>query len=975
MGNFSHIQSALPLKPRGTLFKRIGIGLGIAIGIAGLWFGLSVATLEALWFGEVGYQSMFWVQRLTQSSLWLLSTVLTLFVIGSNLKIAVQAVHASSRHTHVPRPLPGKRGYWELLKLLASILGFFFVLCAVLVHYVKSGWILWSSTVNTQAQSLTQLSWSSLQSFTFFGLPVSSVGLILALALGLLFLAPMTILSIVTVVIGLEFGVIMARQWAVILAAFRTSAFNQTDPLFHVDIGFYIFQLPVLELLQFIILGISLISFLGVTFYYLISGQSIRNGRFPIFTSAMQRHLYALSAGLMMAIGLSWGLHCFTLLYSVDGAIYGAGFTDRHVHLPVSIGLGLGAIAIAFVCGYRVLNWAHLRRKIRLQNLLGTYLGIAFLLSTVLPAAVQSLIVTPNELARETPYIKASIESTRQAFGLNTIQTETFIPSGTLNREILQKNESTTRNIRLWDRLPLLKANRQLQRIRPYYEFADADIDRYPDPETRNSSNSQSQARQVLISARELDFKDVPQIAKTWINQRLIYTHGYGFTVSPVNTAASNGLPEYFIQDIEAAEYNQELSKEQLKINQNIPTNNPRLYFGELTDHYILTGTKVQELDYPSGNENALTTYQGKGGIPINSVWRRWVFATALKDWQMLLSPNLIPETRVLFHRLIQDRVRIIAPFLQFDQDPYIVTAASENAAGDQENHLYWLIDAYTLSDRYPYSDPGKLPFNYIRNSVKVVVDAYDGAVDFYGIEPDEPILQTWSKLFPGLIQPIDAMPPELRNHLRYPIDLFAAQSQALLTYHMTDPQVFYNREDQWRFPTEIYGNKPSQVKPYYLITKLPEKESEEFVLLIPFTPASRNNLIAWMAARSDGENYGKRLLYQFPKRELVLGPEQVEALINQDPVISQQINLWNRTASRVLQGNLLIIPIERSLLYVEPLYLEAEKTAVPTLARVIVLYKNKIVMAESLDKAFEELFAVQSPERKAIVRNIESQL
>ena len=972
MGNLSQVQPIRPAIHWVKRLKTVGVGLGIILGLSGLWFGFSDIAVEALWFGEVGYSSMFWIQRITQSVLWLLATTLTLGIMGGNFRLAFLEVQHQPPTPYVSRPLPGRRGYSELLKLLASITAIFLVMTAVLIHYAHEGWILWSTQNTTSTHSLTQLSWSTLKSISSLSIPLPSLGLLFIIAFALLLFAPMATLSGVTLAIGLEFGFILAHQWALVLAAFQTSAFGQRDPLFHLDIGFYVFQLPFWELCQFIVLGMSLITFLGVTFYYLTSGQSLRRGRFPVLTPVMQRHLYALATGLMIAIGLSWGLHCFTLLYSSEGALYGAGFTDRHVHLPVRIALGFGAIAIAAVCGYRIFNWNRLG-TLRLQNLLGSYLGIAFLLATLLPTLVQSVMVTPNELARETPYLKASIEATRRAFGLDTIQTETFTPSGTLNPQVLQKNELTTRNIRLWDTSPLLKANRQLQRIRPYYEFADADIDRYPAPESKRLAGENAEKRQVLIAARELDFKDVPQVAQTWINKRLIYTHGYGFTVSPVNTAAPSGLPEYFVQDIEPEEDTPDISKAPLTVTPNSPVSNPRLYFGELTNHYILTGTKVQELDYPSGNENALTTYDGKGGIAINSIGRRWVFASALKDWQMLLSPNLIPDTRALIHRLIQDRVRIIAPFLEFDQDPYIVTAAVQDADGASESRLYWIIDAYTLSDRYPYSDPGTLSFNYIRNSIKVVIDAYDGSVDFYSIEPDEPILKTWQKLFPDLIQPLEAMPMELRAHLRYPIDLFQAQSQALLAYHMTDPQVFYNREDQWRFPTEIYGNERSQVEPYYLITKLPDEESEEFVLLSPFTPAARNNLIAWMAARSDGENYGKRLLYQFPKRELVLGPEQVEALINQDPVISQQITLWNRQGSRVLQGNLLIVPIERSLLYVEPLYLEAEKTGVPTLARVIVLYQNKIVMADSLDKALAEMFEVSPAESQAIVRDIES--
>lgn len=963
--NLSQVPELLFTKSQRKLSLGIGWGV-VSLCIGGcVWWVISLGIVESLWFEEVGYGSMFWVQRGTQSILWIFGISLTLLIMGGNFKFAQHQIKYRPPDVPLPPDTSISPGYDELLKMLASIAGIFLSLGLIITHYLHEGWVLWSSQTHTQTHSLTQLSDSTLPEVLHLWHQTPILGLLIPLCCGLLLMAPITTLSVLTLILGLEFGFILAHQWAIILAAFKTTAFDQTDALFGLDIGFYVFHLPLWELIQFMFLGISLITFLGVTFLYLVSGKSIRKGRFPILSPAMLKHLYALAAILMLAIGVGWGLHCFTLLYSSVGALYGAGFTDRHVHLPVRIALGLGAIAIAMTCSYRAIHWNRMFRKVPLQNLLGSYVAIAIVLGSIVPALVQSLLVTPNELTREAPYIKASIEATRKAFRLDTIQTESFTPSGKLSPELLQKNDLTIRNIRLWNTSPLLKANRQLQRIRPYYEFADADIDRY---EIQSESGS-TEKRQVLISARELDFKDVPKAAKTWINRRLIYTHGYGFTVSPVNTKAASGLPEYFVQDIEADGDPSELSG----LFQNIPTSNPRIYFGELTHHYIFTGTKAKELDYPRGNENALTTYTGSGGISIGNTWRRFVFGSALHDWQLILSPNLTPESKALIHRRIQDRVQRIAPFLQFDQDPYLVAASVPGSdESTRESVLYWIIDAYTQSDRYPYSDPGKLPFNYIRNSVKVVVDAYNGSVSFYSVEPDEPIVNTWQKLFPDLIQQVDAMPAALKEHLRYPIDLFQAQSEALLTYHMTDPQVFYNREDQWRFPTEIYGNEPSQVKPYYLIKKLPDAESEEFILLIPFTPAARNNLIAWMAARSDGENYGKQLLYQFPKRELVLGPEQVEALINQDPVISQQITLWDRQGSRVLQGNLLIIPIERSLLYVEPLYLEAEKTGVPTLARVVVLYQNKIAMASTLDKALGEMFKGTASGNDAIIRDIE---
>ncbi|NEQ33340.1 MAG: COG1615 family transporter, partial [Leptolyngbya sp. SIO4C5] len=517
-----------------------------------------------------------------------------------------------------------------------------------------------------------------------------------------------------------------------------------------------------------------------------------------------------------------------------------------------------------------------------------------------------------------------------------------------------------------------LETNRQLQQIRLYYEFLDADVDRY----ALIQDDGTTDLRQVLISARELNYEQVPAEAQTWVNQHLIYTHGYGFTMSPVNTAAPSGLPDYFIKDIAHVPSSE-------VIRRSIPVGEPRLYFGELTDNYVMTRTRVEELDYPSGSDNVYNTYDGRAGINLGNRWRRLLFAKHLSDWQMLFTANFTPETQLLFRRNINERVRTIAPFLRYDTDPYLVIAdveqtdlekvpQADNVSSDP-NYLYWVIDAYTTSDRYPYSDPGSYDFDYIRNSVKVVIDAYHGSVNFYVADARDPIIQTWNKIFPDMFQALDDMPPALRQHIRYPQDFYQVQSDQLMTYHMTDPQVFYNREDQWRAPNEIYANEPQTVDPYYLIMRLPAQETVEFILLRPFTPAQRNNLVAWLAASSDGDRYGRMLLYRFPKQELVFGPEQIEARINQDPEISQRISLWNTQGSRANQGNLLVIPIEQSLLYVEPLYLEAEQNRLPTLARVIVVYQNRIAMAETLEESLGAVFGANAgqPSAPPILREL----
>ncbi|NEO28002.1 MAG: COG1615 family transporter, partial [Kamptonema sp. SIO4C4] len=474
-----------------------------------------------------------------------------------------------------------------------------------------------------------------------------------------------------------------------------------------------------------------------------------------------------------------------------------------------------------------------------------------------------------------------------------------------------------------------------------------------------DTGNVQTQKEQVLISAWELDYNKVPQAAQTWVNEHLVYTHGYGFTLSPVNKVGDGGLPAYYVQDIATEEEEGTLRIADEVVDDSIPIGKPRIYFGELTNTYIMTSTQVQELDFPSAGGNVQNTYDGTGGIAIGSLWRRFLFALYLQDWRMLFTENFTPETKLLFHRNINRRVREIAPFLYYDSDPYLV-----NVDIGESQYLYWIIDAYTTSSRYPYSDPGKHSFNYIRNSVKIIIDAYNGDVTFYIADKSDPIIQTWQKILPNFFKSLDEMPSELRSHIRYPADFFTVQSEQLLTYHMTNPKVFYNREDQWQIPEEIYGEEAQPVKPYHLIMRLPNEDKIEFILLHPYTPSARPNLIAWLAARSDGEQYGKLLLYQFPKQKLVYGVSQIEALINQDPDISQQISLWNTQGSRVLKGNLLIIPIEDSLLYVEPLYLEAEQNSVPTLVRVVILYKNTIVMAKSLDQAVTELFTPHLSEK-----------
>jgi hypothetical protein len=999
-------------------------------GVLGLWLAwdlLSHLVAEILWFTEVGYLPVFFRRLQTQLGVWVVVGGISAgfsflhlflanrlkypkesFVGAGNSGVAqevwvrqtmpnlpVRGTKVKSQKSKVKSQQTTDNGQRTTNLTLRSLLPMVLILSLLvglmLLHYGPIALSFWHPdfTVPSVVPPLPPpFAPSSLGNL--LPLKIWQLGGLVVIVIAVV-IKPQFWLTAIASLLSLLWSLILSGHWGRILQYFHPTTFKVEEPLFGKDISFYVFSFPLWQLLDFWLGGLFLFGLVAVTLIYLLSGDSLSQGKFPGFSQNQLRHLYGLGSSVAASIAVHYWLHHYQLLYLTNGIIYGAGYTDISIQLPVDTGLSVftGAIAL-FLLWRAIFSSKDLRMPIRE---LAAYLVLTLIANVVFPMAVQRLVVQPNELARERPYLERSIAFTRAAFDLNNIDVKTFDPQGTLTAADLQANDLTIRNIRLWDTRPLLQTNRQLQQIRLYYNFPDADIDRYTLKEKLKvgrlnveGSNGQPQPanlqpatteQQVIIAARELDYSAVPQQAKTWINKHLVYTHGYGFTLSPVNKVAPGGLPDYFVKDIGTstrADDNRALQTSSETISVSIPIGAPRIYYGELTNNYVMTSTKVKEFDYPSGNDNAYNTYDGTGGVAINSRWRRVVFAQALKDWRMVFTRNFTPETHLLFRRNINQRIRAIAPFLRYDSDPYLV-AADAGKGGEEtqtQNFLYWIVDAYTTSDRYPYSDPGKNEFNYIRNSVKVVIDAYHGDVSFYVADPEDPIITSWSEIFPGMFKPLDAMPPTLRRHVRYPEDMFSVQSERLLIYHMSDPQVFYNREDQWQIPTEIYGSEQRPVEPYYLIMKLPTAESEEFILLHPFTPTQRNNLIAWLAARSDGKQYGKLLLYRFPKQQLVYGPEQIDARINADPIISQQISLWNRQGSRALQGNLLVIPIERSLLYVEPLYLEAERNSLPTLVRVIVAYENRIVMAKTLEQALQTIFQPNQQKTPAIIRPVE---
>ncbi|PSR16276.1 hypothetical protein C8255_18685 [filamentous cyanobacterium CCP3] len=994
------------------------------LGLLALLFFDAIVNLEAerLWFAEVNYLELFWVRLSSQLVLGIVPILLTLAFTWGNLTLADRA-----KPLNAPADRGSRARSLGLTGLLVVGATLSFLVGVQLIYQGQIARDFWHQTATLYDASTPLPLWPKLQLFDVIGqIFITQPWLIVALGISTVafLIYPRQLGRLAAVLMSLGYGFILVKQWPSVLLALNPAPYDQVEPIFKRDIAFYIFRLPVLHLVEFWVVGTLFFTLVSVYLVYLLAENTLSQGRFYGFSQQQQQHLYTLAGLLFLATSFSHWLGRYEVLFSREGVVYGAGYTHIHVLLPANWGLaGLSlAMGLVFLLRGRLgapgyINPMRKSARPIVQSLgqgdpLGWWTGFGrtsllvkgvcgYLVLTVLglvlaPMVVQRLVVQPNELQRERPYITNSIALTRSAFDLEAIESEPFDPSGDLTAADLEENDLTLENIRLWDSRPLLDSNRQLQQIRLYYEFKDADFDRY------NILNEQrrSERRQVMISARELNYERVPEIAKTWVNEHMVYTHGFGFTMSPVNTAGPDGLPTYFVRGIDNIPSSDE-------VRQSIPIGEPRLYFGELTDTYIMANTRVLELDYPSGNENIYTTYLGRGGISLDSLWRRLLFARHLFDWRMLFTEDFTDDTRLLYRRNIADRVRAIAPFLRFDTDPYLVTvdigdASSQWGTGPAhgsrapasidfdsfrdrdpnfiaenfnsqtgENYLYWIIDAYTVSGRYPYSDPGDNDFNYIRNSVKVVVDAFNGSVSFFVAEPNDPIIQTWERLLPNMFESLEAMPESLRAHIRYPQDLFSVQADSLMTYHMTDPQVFYNREDQWRAPSEIYASETQRVEPYYLIMKLPLEDAEEFVLLRLFTPAQRNNLIAWLAARSDGDRYGLRLLYRFPKQELVFGPEQIEARINQDPEISQRISLWDTQGSRAQQGNLLVIPIEQSLLYVEPLYLVAEQNQLPTLTRVIMVYRNRIAMAPTLQAVLSAIFLEEPEPAAPILRDL----
>ena len=758
----------------------------------------------------------------------------------------------------------------------------------------------------------------------------------------------------ISILFGFLTGLIGMANWETVLKYFNAVPFNTVDPIFGRDIGFYFFDLPFIQFVLGLGFWFVLISFIGATISYTLSGaitfkQKVsrlhaRSGAEVLKSLHLEKpakvHLSILIALLFVLTSLKiYAIRIPLLLFGSTGPFTGASFTDINAVLPflqILIFVSLITAVLTIVNIYKKSN--------RLLVLaVGIYVATSVLGGSAYPFLLQKLVVAPNELSKETPYIKHNIAATQKAYALDTVVKRDITGDATLTMSDINNNSSTIRNVRLWDREPLLDTFGQLQEIRTYYDFISIDTDRY----TLNGDY-----RQVLLSPRELNSANLPQ--RTFINERLTFTHGFGLTLSPVNEVTPEGLPVLFLKDLPPSS-----SIESLKVER------PEIYYGELVNDWVVVNTKAKEFNYPSGEGNVFTDYEGQGGVPIKSIFRKAVFALRFGSLKTFLSNDITNESRIMYYRNIDDRVRRALPFLSFDGDPYIVVT--------KEGELKWIYDAYTTSDRYPYAEPmrdvfSRLPgknLNYIRNSVKVVIDAYDGKMTFYIADKDDPVIKTYANIFSSskngkaTFLPLEEMSENLRAHIRYPEDLFVYQTTLYTIYHMDEVQIFYNKEDQWQIPI-ITGGRQADPMMRHMIMKLPGEEREEFILMLPFTPRGKDNLSAWMVARNDGEFYGQLVVYRFPKQKLVFGPKQITDRINQDTDISRQISLWDQRGSEVIRGNLLVIPIEESLIYVQPIYLRAEGGRIPELKRVIVAHENRIAMEETLDLALESVFGGQ---------------
>ncbi|MCB9362295.1 UPF0182 family protein [Candidatus Woesearchaeota archaeon] len=836
--------------------------------------------------------------------------------------------------------------------ILGTLLIALFVVVPVLVHYH------WFTALGYESVFMTLLTTKVslfLQGFAVFFV-FAAINLYIAHRIGGVRRSriPLAVKFGIVALFGLAFGMLAFGNWLTVQEFVHQVPYGMNDPIFNKDISFYFFTLPYLQFIWEFAVAAIIVTAIVVLFEYLQSfitsvmqqqyGEEGPNLSFAYMVSLLKssalHHMGVLALFLFGLLGFKHYLSIFTVMYLDEGLFVGPGYSDIVVLFPLLKVL----IGLAVASGIMVFFWTFVKKQKIQKRHVFAFVLIAYLLvgligPTLIKGVFQAVRVSPNEINLEEPYLKHNIEFTKEAYGLDDVKVEEIPSLDLALKDDIDGAKNTIDNVRLLDWRPLTQTYKQTQEIRLYYDLSGIDIDRYTIDEKYT---------QVMIAPRELDQAQITSNAQTWVNLHMVYTHGFGIVMSPVNEVTKEGLPNYLIKDIPPISKHEELAVEQ-----------PRIYYGERQDSYVLVNTGTPEFDFPKGNSNEYVQYDGKGGVTLDSFGKKLIYAIYFRDLKVLLTSDVTDESKIMYFRSITDRVQKLTPFLEFDSDPYMVL---------EDGHLYWVLDGFTTSGAFPYSEKINT-INYIRNPVKVVINAYDGTVDYYVIDESDPILQTYKSIFPGLFKPMSQMDEGLRAHLRYPEDLFNIQRSVYTIYHMEDPKVFYNKEDAWEIPTEIYGTgKEVRVDPYYVIMQLPGEDAEEFVIMSTFTPIRKDNMVAWFAGRNDGDAYGELILYQFPKDTLVYGPLQIEAMIDQDSEISQQLTLWSQQGSSVTRGNLLVIPIGNSLIYIEPLYIEAVTGELPQLKRVIVSDGEQVVMEETLDEALSVLFGTQRKTESKVV-------
>jgi hypothetical protein len=909
-------------------------------GMALLVVAICRLGIEFAWFSQFGFQSMI-LRR------WALQITAFALVMGLGIPLQLNQL----RRCWWLRAAPGAKGV--LGTPLFPLAGLPLAVALLLLLLALSLGLVYLAV---QARDLIAAPFSG---EVVTGLPVLQelpLPLVLLLAgvlVPLLLIWPFTSLRVALGVALAGSATALARGWSLWLPALVAVPFGEGDPLTGLDLRFTVLQLPALRLLLSVVFAQGCVGLAACLWVTLTEGSSLSDMRFPGLSAAQQRVLEPQLGVLTLVASLSIALAPFDLMVQGSGVAAGAGFVDLHVRLPLRLLLAL----LLLLTGVGLLvpvrrGWM---RPLALLPLVVTTV-MAPITEFLVAPLVQRFWVEPRELAVEAPYIARSIRGTRRAFGLELVREQILEPRQELTQADLDKAPGTLANIRLWDSQPLLATNRQLQQLRLFYTFPTAAVDRYP----LGGGEGVGDTQQVLISARELDSGALPLGSRTWLNRHLVFTHGFGFTVSPVNAFGADGLPLYFVKDLGASarvQGSSELGISDAEAKDALPVGTPSLYYASGPAPYVIAPTRVQEFHYPEGELNVYTHFDGSLGVPLGNAWQRFKAAVYLSEPRILFTGSFTPRSLLLLRRQVNQRLKALAPFLAFESQPYLVTARVEGDPGYRpEQHQYWMLDGFTTSRSYPYSDPNPEGIRYFRNPVKVVVDAHDGRLWLYVADPSDPILRSWQRAFPELFRPLAEMPPALLRHIRVPKSQFRIQSERLLRYHVTDVRTFYNGDDVWAVPQEIYGIRNVPMEPYHATMQLPGEERLEFVLLLPFTPVRRANLVGWLAARNDPPHYGELFLVRFPQQRLLLGPQQISALIEQDPVISYQFGLWNRVGSQLLHGNLLVLPVGRGLLYVEPIYLQAQNNSLPTLVRVVVTDGRRFVMEGNLREALVKL-------------------